>query len=81
MSIQMYNTAMEAQTKRYETEALTKQESNRLRKMVLGYGNFQKVSELADMPNRTLREVLNRGYGKPETIKKLRDTVLDNKSN
>lgn len=67
---------METAIKRYEIEALTRQESNKLRKMVSGYGNFQKVSDIAEMSNRTLREVLNRGYGKPETIKKLREKLL-----
>jgi hypothetical protein len=66
---------METQVKRYEVEPLTRQELNKLRRIVLGYGNFQKFSDTAEIPNRTLREVINRGYGKPETIQKIRESL------
>lgn len=69
-------TDMESQVKRYETEALTKQELKRLKSMTTGYGNFQKVSDQAEMPVVTLRSIVQRGYGKPETIKKIREAIL-----
>lgn len=67
---------METEVKRYETEALTKQELKRLKTMTTGYGNFQRVSDKAEMPVVTLRSIVQRGYGKPETIKKIRESIL-----
>ena len=67
---------MEMQIKRYERAELTKQEINRLRKMVLGYGNLQRVADRLGMHRNTVRLILDKGYGKPETIETIRLNLM-----
>lgn len=53
-------------------EKLTASELTRLKKRILGYGNFRRTAIELGTPEKTLRDVLNRGYGSPETISKIR---------
>jgi hypothetical protein len=56
----------------YVTESLSKGELSKLKQMVLGYGKFQQTATFIGIPETTLRTVIQRGYGKPETITKIR---------
>jgi hypothetical protein len=56
-------------------EHLTRSELNKLKRMVLGYGNFTKTAERAELPKPTLRDVLLRGYGMSQTIAKVRSVL------
>jgi len=55
-----------------EKEYLTRAEINNLKKQVLGYGNFKRTALRLEMPATTLRDVLNKEYGEPVTIEKIR---------
>jgi hypothetical protein len=70
----MYNTNYKP-TNRHEVEHLTSAELTKLKKAVLGYGNFTKTAEKAELPKPTLRDVILRGYGMPETIEKVRSVL------
>jgi hypothetical protein len=59
-------------------EHLTKAELSKLKRMVLGYGNFTKTAERAELPKPTLRDVILRGYGMSETIRKVRAVLYQN---
>lgn len=56
-------------------EALTPLEIKRLNKMVLGYRNFKSTAVNAGLHVETLRGVIQRGYGLPETIQKIRSVI------
>lgn len=56
----------------YVIEKLSEDELAQLKQMVLGYGNFTKTAKVAKLPNPTLRDVILRGHGEPQTIKKVR---------
>lgn len=60
----------------YVIEHFTRSELTKLKKMVLGYGKFKKTAEAVDMPEITFRGILNKGYGKPENIEKIRVALL-----
>jgi hypothetical protein len=68
----MYSTMIENTT----IEHLTGHELNRLKRMVLGYGNFTRTADKAGMPKPTLRDLILRGYGRVETVQKIR-TILN----
>lgn len=75
---QIYNHTMESTiTSGYQIEHLTKQELGKLKKMVLGYGNFKKISaRIEGMHPNTFRNILDKGYGTPENVQKIRETVF-----
>lgn len=82
ISNQMYdNTMNNTITMGYVIEHLTRPELTRLKKMVLGYGNFKKVaSTIPDMHPNTFRNILDKGYGIPENIEKIRMSLLQSKA-
>ena len=56
---------------------LTKQELTKLRNMVAGYGNFKKTAALLpEIYDRTLKNVIDKGWGSPDTIEAIRETLL-----
>lgn len=59
----------------YVIESLTSGEMKKLKSMVLGYGRFKKTAKTIDIPETTLRSVINKGYGYPETISKIRTAL------
>lgn len=64
----------------YRLEWLTKKELNRLKKMVLGYGKFRKVSSRSGVHPNTFRNVIDRGgSGEPLTIQIIREHLLSGK--
>jgi hypothetical protein len=60
----------------YTIEHLTKSERARLKKMVLGYGNFNKTANRSGLHINTFRNIIDKGYGVPESIQKIRENVL-----
>ena len=60
----------------FTIEKLTASELRRLNKMVLGYGNFKTTAFNAGLHVETLRGILQRGYGAPESIAKIRTSIL-----
>lgn len=62
-------------TRGYIIEKLSEEEIALLKLMVLGYGNFTKTAEKARLPKPTLRDVIFRGHGEPDTIKKIRKVL------
>jgi hypothetical protein len=56
----------------FKTEELTASEKRKLKKMVTGYTNFKKTALEAGIHVETLRGVINRGYGAPDTVAKIR---------
>jgi hypothetical protein len=60
---------------KFTVERLTDAELKKLKKAVLGYGNFSRQAEKAELPKPTLRDVILRGHGKPETIAKVRNLL------
>jgi hypothetical protein len=65
---------MEATTQRILE--LTASEKRKLQNLILGYGKLKKHSAKANVHRHTLRNVARLGYGEPETIEKLRSTIL-----
>ena len=63
-------------TKGYIIERLSEDEIAVLKQMVLGYGNFTKTAQKANLPKPTLRDVILRGHGEPATIKKVRKVLI-----
>lgn len=57
--------------------SLTDSELRRIKRMVLGYGNFKATAKKADVHVETLRGVLARGYGETETVNKIRKVVTE----
>lgn len=57
--------------------SLSGSELNRLKKMILGYGKFRQTLEKVEMPETTFRDILKKGYGYPENIKKIREALLE----
>lgn len=53
------------------TKHLTEEQLTHLKAIVLGYGNFRKASIEGDIPEPTLRIVMLRGYGEPESVDKI----------
>lgn len=64
----------------YVVEHLTKSEKARLKRMVLGYGNFRKAAIKSEVHINTLRNILDKGYGFPDTIQKVRQNLLNSTS-
>lgn len=60
----------------YMVEHLTKPEVNKLKKMVLGYGNFKKTARKSGLPETTFRYILNNGYGMPHNVQKIRTNIF-----
>jgi hypothetical protein len=79
----MYNKTMDStktDTLR-ENEYLTRGEINNLKKQVLGYGKFKRMALRLEMPVTTLRDVINKGYGEPDTIVKIRKAFTEDTTN
>jgi hypothetical protein len=72
----MFKTMYETMSK-YTIEHLTKHEITKLKKMVLGYGNFTRTADMAQLPKPTLRDLIHRGYGTPKTIEKVRSVLSE----
>jgi hypothetical protein len=53
-------------------EHLTKTELSKLKKTVLGHGKLRGFSRMAEIHENTLRDIIHKGYAKPETITKVR---------
>jgi signal recognition particle GTPase len=61
----------------YRIEHLTKHEINKLSKMILGYGNFKRIASGSGMHPNTFRNILDKGYGTPDNIQKIRQNILN----
>lgn len=61
----------------YVVVSLSPKELGKLKKMVLGYGNFKKTLDKLDMPESTFRDILIKGYGYPQTIDKIKSRLLE----
>lgn len=59
----------------YRVEKLRRTELNKLKKIVLGYGKFTATADKAGIHRETLRGIIDRGYGYPETIEKIRKVL------
>lgn len=59
------------------TERLTSSELSKIKKMILGYGNFKKTVIKSGLPLTTLRDIINKGYGYPENIELIRRNLLE----
>lgn len=59
----------------YMIEKLNPSELRKLKKMVLGYGNFTATANKIGIHRETLRGIIDRGHGQPDSIEKIR-TVL-----
>jgi hypothetical protein len=68
---------MEQQTADRITEHLSKTELNRIRKMTLGYGMFKKTAGKTGLPLATFRDIMNKGYGYPENIQRIRESLFE----
>lgn len=70
----MYNntTTMEKTPKPFIIEELTPDEVSKLKQITTGYGMIRRFSRELGMHENTLRGVMLRGSGKPETIKLIR---------
>lgn len=69
-----------AQTKKvteYIIEFLTEEEASELRRLITGYGQFKKTAIAMDIPMPTLRDMVNKKYGKPVTVKKIRKKLQE----
>lgn len=73
-NIQFYMTE-KTLTKDYVIESFTRAELNKIKKMVLGYGKFKQTANQIGIEEVTLRSVINRGYGRPETLEKIRKVL------
>jgi hypothetical protein len=62
----------------YQIERLTPKEIGKLKKLVIGYGNFKKISMGLDMHENTFRNIIDKGYGTPANIEQLRIRLLTN---
>jgi hypothetical protein len=60
----------------FVTESFTDMELTMLKQMVLGYGKFKKTALRIGIKETTLRSVIQRGYGRPETIAKIRTALV-----
>lgn len=71
---------MNEQTTRadYVIEKFTRAELTKLKQRVLGYGKFKATANQIEIPETTLRSVIQRGYGTPETIAKIREYLETN---
>ena len=66
-----------AQTKGYSIENLTRPEIARIKRMVLGYGKFKQTAEKTGLSITTFRDIINKGYGVPENIAKIRESLFE----
>lgn len=55
---------------------LTDVEKNKLQSLILGYGKLKEASQKCDLHAHTIRNVARLGFAEPETIEKLRKTIL-----
>lgn len=73
----MYNSTMNNTIEMgYVIEHLTRQEIARLKKMALGYGKFKRTAAQSGLHVNTFRTILDRGYGIPENVEKIRVNLL-----
>jgi hypothetical protein len=77
--IQIYNSTMETG---YIIERITTKEKSKLRELTLGYGKLRAAAFRAELHENTLRNVIQKGFGEPDTINKIRVNLLqgNNKS-
>jgi lambda repressor-like predicted transcriptional regulator len=75
----MYNTInktdTENQNKGFVIEKLTRDEVAKLKKVTTGYGKIRGFSREVGIHENTLRDVLLKGSGRPETIRLVRDKL------
>lgn len=60
----------------YIIERITPKEKAQLRRLVLGYGKLRSAASKAEIHENTLRNVIQKGYGEPDTVKKIRESLL-----
>lgn len=81
----MYNTNNEMgsinQNQFFVIEELTRLEISRLKKATSGYGRIRGFSRELGIHENTLRGVILRGSGKPDTIKIIREKLNSLNSN
>lgn len=65
-----------ASKNKFIVEQLTDSELRKLKRAVTGYGKFTQTAEKAGLHPNTLKGVILRGHGVPETIEKVRTKVL-----
>jgi hypothetical protein len=65
---------MEAKTQRILE--LTASEKRKLQHAILGYGKLKAASEASSIHPHIIRNAARLGHAKPETIQKLRSTIL-----
>lgn len=61
----------------YVIVSLSGQELFKLKKMILGYGNFRKTLDKVGLPESTFRSILSKGYGTPKTIGQIKERLLE----
>lgn len=75
----MYNTTSNpkksAKQAGYIIEKLTDKERKALSEKTIGYGAFRAFARIVDIHENTLRAIMWKGSGKPETIKKVRKAL------
>jgi hypothetical protein len=71
----MYNVNAKSETQPFTIEQLTDTEKKQLQKATQGYGKIRGFSREAGIHENTLRMVLLKGSGKPETIKVIREKL------
>lgn len=59
-----------------EFDHLTTKELHYLQRLNLGYGNFTANAEACGLYINTYRTILERGYGRPANIEKIRKKLL-----
>lgn len=68
---------METTTSEVKRVELTKPEINKLKKMVLGYGNFKATArKVPELHKNTLRNVIDKGRGSHDAIELIRQSLL-----
>ena len=64
------------ETKEQRILELTPAEKRKLQQRILGYGKLKQAADVSGLHFHTLRNVARIGTGEPDTIKKLRSTLL-----
>ncbi len=71
----MYNTNAKSESKPFTVKKLTVKELMKLQKATQGYGKIRGFSREVGIHENTLRMVLLKGSGKPETISLIREKL------
>lgn len=61
-------------------ESLTNKEAKLFNELTTGYGAITDAAIATGLHHQTIRQVRKLGYGKPETIKTIREKLLSNKA-